>query len=107
MAPVGSRCKNVYDAYQMREFQKQSEIMNMSEETMDEALIDVFDGEGDEEAEADGVVSQVLAEIGLDLDGKLADAPTNAPPQAAPAVGETAPADEEPVDDLMSRLQAL
>ena len=51
--------------------------------------------------------SQVLAEIGLDHEGKLADAPTNAPPQAAPAVGETAPADEEPVDDLMSRLQAL
>ena len=106
MSQVNAAVNPAQIASQMKEFQKQSEIMNMSEEMMDESLIDMFDGEEDE-AEADGVVDKVLAEIGLDLDGKLADAPTAPVQQAEPQVAEPeAPADES-VDELFSRLKAL
>merc|ERR1719164_243963 len=87
MSQVNAAVNPAQIASQMKEFQKQSEIMKMSEEMMDESLIDMFDGEEDE-AEADGVVDKVLAEIGLDLDGKLADAPTAPVQQAEPQVAE-------------------
>lgn len=66
-----------------------------------------FDGEG-VEAEADGVVDQVLAEIGLDIDGRMLDAPTNAPAIAQPA----AKAEEEvkldsKTEQLLAQLDAL
>merc|ERR1719231_572255 len=104
MSQVNAAVNPAQIASQMKEFQKQSEIMNMSEEMMDESLIDMFDGEEDE-AEADGVVEKVLAEIGLDLDGKLADAPTAPVPQQQVAEPEVeAPAGDESVDELFSRL---
>ncbi|KDO34232.1 hypothetical protein SPRG_19070 [Saprolegnia parasitica CBS 223.65] len=57
----------------LMEFEKQSELMSMGQEMMEDTLIDAFD---DDEVEEDLVVDQVLAEIGLDLHTQLADAPT-------------------------------
>lgn len=64
-----------------------------------------FDGEGVEE-EADGVVNQVMAELGLEMDGKMVDAPTNAPAVAKPSAAEDAKLDAK-TEELLAQLGAL
>ncbi|XP_005062677.1 PREDICTED: charged multivesicular body protein 2a, partial [Ficedula albicollis] len=53
------------------EFQKQSELMDMKEELMNDAIDDAL-GDEDDEDESDAVVSQVLDELGLNLTDELA-----------------------------------
>ncbi|XP_053546558.1 charged multivesicular body protein 2a-like [Bombina bombina] len=50
----------------MMEFEKQSEIMDMKEEMMNDAIDDAM-GDEDDEEESDAAVSQVLDELGLTL----------------------------------------
>src|SRR5690606_1554414 len=54
----------------MKEFQKQSDMMDMKEEVMGDAIDDVMAGEEDEEEEEE-LVSSVLDEIGLHLSGQV------------------------------------
>lgn len=58
----------------LQEFEKQSEIMDMKEEIMNEAMDDAMEDDGDEE-ETDAVVSQVLDELGLQLTDQLSGLP--------------------------------
>ncbi|KAF7385776.1 hypothetical protein HZH66_011618 [Vespula vulgaris] len=58
----------------LQEFEKQSEIMDMKEEIMNDAIDDAMEDEGDEE-ESDAVVSQVLDELGLQLTDQLSGLP--------------------------------
>merc|ERR1712043_107493 len=67
----------------MMEFEKQSEIMDMKGEMMEDAIDDVM-GDEDEEDESDAIVAQVLDELGLQLNDKLGDVPV--------ATGSLAPA---------------
>merc|ERR1719221_2290916 len=60
----------------MMEFEKQSEIMDMKGEMMEDA-IDVM-GDEDDEEESDAIVNQVLDELGLQLNDKLGDMPVAA-----------------------------
>jgi len=86
---------------QLMEFQKANMTMDIQEEMMDDALCDAFDADGVEE-EADEITNQVLAELGLELDGTMTDAPT--------AVLPTEVRQEEVLDDLpdlKERLKAL
>ena len=64
-----------------------------------------FDNEG-VEADADNVVNQVLAEIGLDVDGKMMDAPTGAPAVARPAAAGEAKLDAK-TEEMLAQLGAL
>ncbi|XP_013791095.1 charged multivesicular body protein 2a-like [Limulus polyphemus] len=59
----------------MQEFEKQSEIMDMKEEMMNDAIDDVMEDEEDEE-ESEALVSQVLDELGLQLSEKLTGLPS-------------------------------
>uniref|UniRef100_A0A1A9WF51 Charged multivesicular body protein 2a n=1 Tax=Glossina brevipalpis TaxID=37001 RepID=A0A1A9WF51_9MUSC len=59
----------------LHEFEKQSEIMDMKEEMINDAIDDAMEDEGDEE-ETDAVVSQVLDELGLQLGEQLGGLPT-------------------------------
>ncbi|XP_070536349.1 charged multivesicular body protein 2a-like isoform X2 [Ptychodera flava] len=59
----------------MMEFEKQSEIMDMKEEMMNDAIDDAM-GEEDDEEEGDAIVAQVLDELGLQLTDDLADLPS-------------------------------
>uniref|UniRef100_A0A7N5K2Z9 Charged multivesicular body protein 2a n=1 Tax=Ailuropoda melanoleuca TaxID=9646 RepID=A0A7N5K2Z9_AILME len=59
----------------MMEFEKQSEIMDMKEEMMNDAIDDAMGDEEDEE-ESDAVVSQVLDELGLTLTDELSNLPS-------------------------------
>merc|ERR1712152_44104 len=67
----------------MMEFEKQSEIMDMKGEMMEDAIDEVMGDEEDEE-ESDAIVAQVLDELGLQLNDKLGDVPI--------ATGSLAPA---------------
>lgn len=58
----------------LHEFEKQSEIMDMKEEMINDAIDDAMEDEGDEE-ESDAVVSQVLDELGLQLTDQLSGLP--------------------------------
>lgn len=58
----------------LQEFEKQSEIMEMKEEIMNDAIDDAMEDEADEE-ESDAVVSQVLDELGLQLTDQLSGLP--------------------------------
>lgn len=59
----------------MREFEKQNARMDMTEEMMNDTLDDILNESGDEE-EQDAIVSQVLDEIGIEITGKMMDAPS-------------------------------
>ncbi|KAK6466614.1 charged multivesicular body protein 2a [Huso huso] len=59
----------------MMEFEKQSEIMDMKEEMMNDAIDDAM-GDEDDEEESDAVVSQVLDELGLNLTDELSNLPS-------------------------------
>lgn len=92
----------------MNEFQRENEKANIKEEMMDDALADAFDTD-EMEAQADEITSQVLAELGVELDGKMVGL---AAPSAKPA-GEEALTEEEQnalgdaLPDLKARLDAL
>ncbi|KAK9731477.1 Snf7 [Popillia japonica] len=78
----------------LQEFEKQSEIMDMKEEVMNDAIDDAMADDADEE-ESDAVVNQVLDELGLQLGDQLSGLPSTAvsmpgqstkQPTAVPAV---------------------
>ena len=54
----------------MREFEVQNEKMEMTSETMGDAIDDAFEGD-DEEEETDNLVNQVLDEIGISTDHEV------------------------------------
>merc|ERR1711887_381082 len=54
----------------MAEFEKQSEIMEMKGEMMDDAIDGALD-DGETEEATEQIVSQVLGELGIELDGAL------------------------------------
>nr|XP_018898051.1 PREDICTED: charged multivesicular body protein 2a-like [Bemisia tabaci] len=58
----------------LQEFEKQSEIMDMKEEVMNDAIDDAM-GDEDDEEEPDTIVSQVLDELGLQLTDTLSGLP--------------------------------
>ncbi|KAJ3093409.1 Charged multivesicular body protein 2A [Phlyctochytrium bullatum] len=59
----------------MMQFERESEMMDMKEEMMTDAIDDVMDEEADAEEE-ENIVNQVLDEIGIDLNQSLVDVPT-------------------------------
>lgn len=91
----------------MAEFTKQNETLQVKEEMMDDALIDAFDNDEMEE-EAEEVTQQVLAELGIEMDGKLVglDAPLQKP-QGEEMTQEEQFALDEALPDLKARLNAL
>ncbi|XP_028836703.1 charged multivesicular body protein 2b [Denticeps clupeoides] len=59
----------------MQNFQKETTKMEMTEEMMNDTLDDLFEDSGDEE-ESQDIVNQVLDEIGIEISGKMANAPS-------------------------------
>jgi charged multivesicular body protein 2A len=86
----------------MRDFQQQSEMMDMKDEMLD----DLLNSESDEE-ETEAVVSQVFDEIGLDLDEKLVSAPTKVPGQrqAVAQRGQASAKSDKEVEELLNSLK--
>ncbi|CAM1295723.1 CHMP2B (predicted) [Pycnogonum litorale] len=59
----------------MQDFEKANTKMKMTEEMMDDTLNDMLSESGDEE-EQDLIMNQVLDEIGIEVAGKMAEAPS-------------------------------
>lgn len=59
----------------MQNFQKENMKMEMTEEMINDTLDDIFDASDDEE-ESQDIVNQVLDEIGIEISGKMAHAPS-------------------------------
>ncbi|KAI7875100.1 charged multivesicular body protein 2a [Lichtheimia hyalospora FSU 10163] len=94
----------------MMEFEKESEVMDMKEEMMGDAIDDVMEDE-DDEVESEEIVNKVLDEIGISLNQELAEAPTGIkqPATAAPAAERVPQAEGLSADDaaLQARLDNL
>ena len=58
----------------MREFEIQNEKMEMTSETMGDAIDDAFEGD-EEEEETDNLVNQVLDEIGISTEHEVRNIP--------------------------------
>merc|ERR1711962_1802443 len=89
----------------MMEFEKQSEIMDMKEEMMSDAVDDVI---GDEESDA--VVAQVLDELGLGLSDQLSTLPSASgqlPAQQVAGGSGKVPVAADEDADLQARLDNL
>lgn len=84
----------------MQEFGKASTHMEMTEEMMSDALDDILNESGDEEA-GDSIVQQVLDEIGIDITTKVSKAPS-----APSRLGASSTADNE-FADLEKQLAKL
>merc|ERR1712007_11190 len=59
----------------MQEFEMANAKMEMTEETMNDALDDIL-ADSDDESEEQAVITKVLDEIGIEISGKLIDAPS-------------------------------
>jgi len=59
----------------MQDFEVANTKMGMTEEIMNDTLDDIMNESGDEEEE-DAIVNQVLDEIGIEVSGKLSEAPS-------------------------------
>jgi len=96
----------------MQEFERQNERMELTSEVMGDAIDDALEGD-EEETETEDLVSQVLDEIGININQELVNAPSSA--VAAPAAKNSAPQAEASAandgggidDDLQARLDNL
>ncbi|CAB02699.2 Charged multivesicular body protein 2b [Caenorhabditis elegans] len=87
-------------AANMREFQMAQEKMGLTEEMMNDTLDSILDAPGDAD-EQDAIVNQVLDEIGIEMNSKLANVP------ALPTkVSSTAPADFDDLEAQLARLRS-
>lgn len=58
----------------MMDFERQSQIMEMKDEVIQDTMEDMWDDEGEEE-ETEDIVNQVLDEIGIHLESEMASTP--------------------------------
>lgn len=108
MARMNSQLKLPAIQKIMMEFEKQSEIMDMKEEMMNDAVDDVL-GEEDDEEESEAIVSQVLDELGLSIGDELSGIPGTGDPLKDKQKGKVAAADgvSDADADLQARLDDL
>ncbi|KAL1237945.1 Charged multivesicular body protein 2a [Trichinella pseudospiralis] len=84
----------------MSDFERQSDLMEMKEEMMNDAIDDAMADEGDEE-ETDAIVSQVLDELGIQFNEEL-----NKLPPAASTVSPVTGKEQTALADADANLQA-
>ncbi|XP_016836289.1 charged multivesicular body protein 2b isoform X1 [Cricetulus griseus] len=78
----------------MQNFQKENMKMEMTEEMINDTLDDIFDCSDDEE-ESQDIVNQVLDEIGIEISGKMAKAPSAARSLPSASTSKATISDEE------------
>lgn len=90
-------------AQTMQQFEKENMKMNMSEELMNDTLDDLLGGSDDEE-EQDAIVNQVLDEIGIEITGKLAEAPIH--DKSLPTKAKGLSDEDKEIEDMLAKLKA-
>ncbi|GFT03627.1 charged multivesicular body protein 2a [Nephila pilipes] len=90
----------------MQEFEKQSEIMEMKEEMINDTIDDAM-GDDEDEEESDAIVAQVLDELGLDVSDKLKELPSTGGTLSTGVSTNKQPALADVDADLQARLENL
>ena len=97
----------------MHEFEKQTEIMDMKEEMINDVIDDAME-DGDEEEETEAIVSEVLDELGIQINQQLSDLPSTGssiatgPSKTKQPTPAAASASNDPSDaELLQRLENL
>ncbi|XP_075216202.1 charged multivesicular body protein 2b [Lycorma delicatula] len=88
----------------MSNFSKASMQMDMTDEMINDTLDDILDDEGDEE-ESDRVVNQVLDEIGIEIAGKINEAPSAIKGSVGQSSKSRIPTDEE-IEAQLAKLRS-
>lgn len=91
----------------LKQFEMESAKMDMMDDMMGDTLDDLFDASDDEE-EQDAIVNQVLDEIGIEVTGKLADAPapsSSKMPQPQASSSRMSEEDQE-IEAMLAKLKA-
>merc|ERR1711993_54277 len=86
----------------MMEFERENAKMEMTEETMNDALDDILTESGDEDEEQ-SVINQVLDEIGIEIAAKVSDAPSA--PKNKVKTNATSEEDKE-IEAMLEKLKA-
>lgn len=79
----------------IQEFQKQTDMVDMKEEMINDVMDDVFEEDTDEQ-ESDQVVNKVLDELGIEMNQTLAALPSSGKPTVADKAASSAAADKQP-----------
>jgi len=91
----------------LQEFSKETMKMEMTDEMINDTLDDMLTESGDEE-ETDRIVTQVLDEIGIEITGKVSEAPSAGTHRLAEAKAARTRAEDLPTDDdLEAQLNRL
>ncbi|XP_047003051.1 charged multivesicular body protein 2b [Schistocerca americana] len=91
-------------AADMKAFGQASMKMEMTEEMINDTLDDMLDESGDEE-ESEQVVNKVLDEIGIEISGKMAQAPSAIRGKVGESSKSTLPTDEE-IEEQLAKLRS-
>ncbi|XP_074890056.1 charged multivesicular body protein 2b [Buteo buteo] len=87
----------------MQNFQKENMKMEMTEEMINDTLDDIFDA-SDEEEESQDIVNQVLDEIGIEISGKMAKAPSTARGLPSASTSKAATISDEEIERQLKAL---
>nr|ACO11888.1 Charged multivesicular body protein 2b [Lepeophtheirus salmonis] len=88
----------------LRDFTVANDKMNMTEEVMNDAFDDIL-GESDDEAEEQGVINKVLDEIGIEISGKMINAPSAGKDTIGESTKTTTKEDRE-IEEMLAQLKA-
>ncbi|KAK9888162.1 hypothetical protein WA026_000431 [Henosepilachna vigintioctopunctata] len=86
-------------------FSRESMKMEMTDEMINDTLDDILTESGDEE-ESDNIISQVLDEIGIEVGGKMMEAPTPERGAIGGTLKEKGLTDED-IEAQLSKLRAM
>merc|ERR1712154_233632 len=89
----------------MNDFEQANAKMSMTEETMNDALDEILE-DSDDESEEQAVIDKVLDQIGIEISGKLADAPS----AHAETIGDKSKAkatdEDKEIEAMLAQLKA-
>lgn len=86
----------------IHEFQKQTDMVDMKEEMINDVMDDVFEEDTDEQ-ESDQIVNQVLDELGIEMNQTLAALPSSSKGTVA---DKTSTADKQPAAQIVANSAA-
>merc|ERR1719470_147311 len=90
----------------MQEFDMANTKMEMTEEMMNDTLDDIL-ADSDDEQEQDAVVNQVLDEIGIEISGKLSEAPSAGKGSiGAEAISKKNKEADDEIEKMLAQLKA-
>lgn len=87
----------------MQNFQKENMKMEMTEEMINDTLDDIFN-DSEEEEESQDIVNQVLDEIGIEISGKMAKAPSAARGIPSASTSQSATISDEEIERQLKAL---